>query len=219
MPTSIVQFDNVRKHYQVGLVTVEALRGGNVLPRVLAGRTRIASSRSGLPVAWDTEAGWQSRQRLDCARFTAALRRASPREHRDWRVSREFPNAETRRPQRFAEEMFLGISPRPLRLCVKRNLPSPDTQSGAQAHALQTLARGADASEALCGEAVAQIFNLLYRRIVFCEHPTIPQPAGLAAPCRFQIGDTADCKSALRSLGWISCCRRFQARGLATRLN
>ncbi len=39
MSSSIVQFDNVRKRYQMG--TVEALGGVKVLPRVLAGRSHF----------------------------------------------------------------------------------------------------------------------------------------------------------------------------------
>ncbi len=41
MPTSIVQFDKVREHCQMALVTVEALGGVNALPRVLAGRSHF----------------------------------------------------------------------------------------------------------------------------------------------------------------------------------
>jgi len=41
-------------------------------------------------------------------------------------------------------------------------------------------------------KAVAQIFNLLYRRIAFCRGPrTLPGLEVLEA-CRLQIGDTAD---------------------------
>jgi len=52
--------------------------------------------------------------------------------------------------------------------------------------------------KALRGVAVAQIFNLVYRRIEFCGRREVLRPSGLPTPCRFQIGDTADCKSALR---------------------
>ena len=52
--------------------------------------------------------------------------------------------------------------------------------------------------EALRGVSVAQIFNLLYRRIAFCGRREVRRPSDLSTPCRFQIGDTADCKSALR---------------------
>jgi hypothetical protein len=55
--------------------------------------------------------------------------------------------------------------------------------------------------EALRGVAVAQIFNLLYRRIAFCGRRAVPQPLGSSTSCRLQIGDTADCKSALRAGG------------------
>jgi hypothetical protein len=141
MSSSFVQFANVQKHYQMGLVTVEALRGVNVLTCVFAGRTRIAPRHSKQAEPSSAVGGWKSRQRLECVRLTAAFRRASPRKHRDWQASREFPNAETRKPQRFAEETFLRVSPRSLRLCVKQDFPSPGAQSGAQAYALQTLAR------------------------------------------------------------------------------
>jgi hypothetical protein len=39
---------------------------------------------------------------------------------------------------------------------------------------------------------VAQICNLLYRRIAFCRALTTPTGYGLSTLCRLQIGDTAD---------------------------
>ena len=47
-------------------------------------------------------------------------------------------------------------------------------------------------------ELVAQICNLPYRRIVFCGPPTNPTRWNGSMPCRLQIGDTAECNSALR---------------------
>jgi hypothetical protein len=44
---------------------------------------------------------------------------------------------------------------------------------------------------------VAQIFNLLYRRIAFCTARRLLPASTYRKPCRLQIGDTADCKSAL----------------------
>ena len=48
------------------------------------------------------------------------------------------------------------------------------------------------------GEEVAPICNLLYSRIAFCG--PLGRRTALGAPeaCRLQIGDTADCKSALQ---------------------
>jgi hypothetical protein len=46
--------------------------------------------------------------------------------------------------------------------------------------------------------SVAQICNLLYRRIAFCGTSASGNVLDLRALCRLQIGDTADYKSALR---------------------
>jgi hypothetical protein len=45
---------------------------------------------------------------------------------------------------------------------------------------------------------VAQIFNLLYRRIEFCKAFERSSVFGHSDACRLQIGDTAECNSALR---------------------
>jgi hypothetical protein len=45
---------------------------------------------------------------------------------------------------------------------------------------------------------VAQIFNLLYRRIGFCEATPAAGLPSLRTACRLQIGDTAESNSALR---------------------
>ena len=46
-------------------------------------------------------------------------------------------------------------------------------------------------------EGVAQTCSLPYRRIVFCEPLELRGSPLLPAPSRLQVGDTADCKSAL----------------------
>ena len=46
--------------------------------------------------------------------------------------------------------------------------------------------------------SVAQIFNLLYRRIAFCRACECPEVSRTCDPCRLQIGDTAESNSALR---------------------
>jgi len=51
---------------------------------------------------------------------------------------------------------------------------------------------------------VAQIFNLLYRRFSTCGHWKMPTGLGMGTVRRLQIGDTADCKSALL---WLRLCR------------
>ena len=48
------------------------------------------------------------------------------------------------------------------------------------------------------GSIVAQICNLLYRRIAFCESRIFVRQSRKRTLCRLQIGDTADYKSALR---------------------
>jgi hypothetical protein len=48
---------------------------------------------------------------------------------------------------------------------------------------------------------VAQIFNLLYRRITFCGILRGPNAFGVGDACRLQIGDTAAFNSALRTAG------------------
>src|SRR5262249_44781730 len=61
--------------------------------------------------------------------------------------------------------------------------------------------------------SVAQICNLLYRRIVSCRIASCTLFArcgalNWATVCRLQIGDTADFKSALRAksgLSWTTC--------------
>jgi predicted Zn-dependent peptidase len=47
-------------------------------------------------------------------------------------------------------------------------------------------------------KVVAQSFTLLYRRIALCERWIFPRLEMYLKPCRLQIGDTADYKSALR---------------------
>src|SRR5678809_1403722 len=49
------------------------------------------------------------------------------------------------------------------------------------------------------GSSVAQICNLPYRRIAFCESRIFVRQSRKRTLCRLQIGDTADYKSALRS--------------------
>jgi hypothetical protein len=44
---------------------------------------------------------------------------------------------------------------------------------------------------------VAQVFNLPYRRISFCDVSEIPERSAWRPLCRLKIGDTADWKSAL----------------------
>ena len=48
--------------------------------------------------------------------------------------------------------------------------------------------------------AVAQIYNLLYRRIAFGNAPRHLMPLDAARPSGLQIRDTAECNSALRCL-------------------
>jgi hypothetical protein len=50
----------------------------------------------------------------------------------------------------------------------------------------------------LCPRSVAQSCTLPYRRIAFCEPPTVRALWDISTLCRFQIGDTAECNSALR---------------------
>jgi hypothetical protein len=54
--------------------------------------------------------------------------------------------------------------------------------------------------------AVAQIFNLPFRRIAFCGPPPIRTRTNIATVCRLQIGETAECNSALRAnlLGFLN---------------
>src|SRR6185436_11531423 len=53
--------------------------------------------------------------------------------------------------------------------------------------------------EISCG--VAQSCTLLYRRIAFCGSRQFPALPVLSTRCRLQIGDTAECNSALRAFG------------------
>jgi hypothetical protein len=46
---------------------------------------------------------------------------------------------------------------------------------------------------------VVQNCNLLWRRIAFCASPTVRTRWHVSTLCRLQIGDTAECNSALRS--------------------
>jgi len=47
---------------------------------------------------------------------------------------------------------------------------------------------------------VAQISNLLYRRLAACGAPINRTRTRFPGLCRLEIGDTADCKSALQTL-------------------
>jgi ABC-type Fe3+ transport system permease subunit len=51
---------------------------------------------------------------------------------------------------------------------------------------------------------VAQIRNLPYRRIAFCGPPAVRARRNVSTSCRLQIGDTAECNSALRRAGGAS---------------
>jgi prepilin-type N-terminal cleavage/methylation domain-containing protein len=51
----------------------------------------------------------------------------------------------------------------------------------------------------IASRKVAQIFNLLYRGFSIRTAPRIHKSAGIATARRMQFGDTADCKSALRT--------------------
>src|SRR5437016_7366402 len=64
-------------------------------------------------------------------------------------------------------------------------------------------------------QSVAQIFNLLYRRFSTCGRANLAGRSRVRTPCRLQIGDTADCKSALRRLGEVA---RSPAPRIATLL-
>jgi rhomboid family GlyGly-CTERM serine protease len=50
----------------------------------------------------------------------------------------------------------------------------------------------------MIGFLVAQICNLLYRRIAFCRSPGVPERWNVSPQSRSQSGDTAECNSALR---------------------
>ncbi|MBI4660517.1 MAG: DUF1080 domain-containing protein [Verrucomicrobia bacterium] len=80
---------------------------------------------------------------------------------------------------------------------------------------------------------VAQILNLPYRRLAACAGSTSPNRPLRSTPGRLQVGDTADCKFALRGLGatiaqiareisWLKAGRnmggRFPACGFGQRL-
>ena len=66
---------------------------------------------------------------------------------------------------------------------------------------------------------VAQICNLPYRRLAACRASTRRSDSDRSTNCRLQVGDTADCKSALRCLRAGSIrrtCEIFGLVGVAT---
>jgi putative CocE/NonD family hydrolase len=62
---------------------------------------------------------------------------------------------------------------------------------------------------------VAHSCTLLYRRIAFCSAPTVRTHWNVSTLCRLQIGDTAECNSALRTSGNASLAGRYEVFGLS----
>src|SRR6476660_9372046 len=81
------------------------------------------------------------------------------------------------------------------------------TQRGAQV--VQRPDGGSRGFQATYVFSVAQICNLLYRRIAFCGASAVTMRSNFRTLCRLQIGDTADYKSALR--GRASALNTYQA--------
>src|SRR5438552_2840662 len=50
---------------------------------------------------------------------------------------------------------------------------------------------------------VAQVSNLLYRRLLACEPCVMSRAREFSIACRLEIGDTAGWKPALRAFGWF----------------
>ncbi|MBI4658138.1 MAG: PDZ domain-containing protein [Verrucomicrobia bacterium] len=68
-------------------------------------------------------------------------------------------------------------------------------------------------------ELVAQIFNLPYRRLAACAGWTSTNTPERSTPCRLQVGDTADFKSALHGLGAALARKMCEISRLAACLN
>jgi iron complex outermembrane receptor protein len=89
---------------------------------------------------------------------------------------------------------------------------------GAESQGTLSSSRGSQSLTRIFHTLVAQSCTLLYRRIAFCGSPTVRARWSFSTLCRLQIGDTAECNSALRDADAAFRRNRYEILGLKAAL-